>query len=132
MIQILFLSLSLTFIFPQEVASEGCSSPSQKIHFQYTLPPNAKGMSVSCSFGGGRDIIQVRDSHVDSTFDLCKGSVERTLTCYVVWGFKHKRFDAFKDSPKNPPITDTWCSVRVNGIRLNDTTGAQSFFTWDI
>lgn len=130
-IQTLFLSLLLIALIPQEVLSACEVSQRQRIFIQDTLPINAKGLEVHCKFGDENLHSRTLYQYDEFVYEICKGSVEKKLSCFIQWGNKKKEFDAFVDLPNESPILESKWSARVNGIHLENSSGKEDFLLWD-
>lgn len=125
--------IGIVFMCVLVSVASGCDIPQkQTINIYRALPAGAKPLAVQCKFGNQALPPQTlfnNDQHFH--FEICKSSQANTLSCTLVWGNKHKTFDAFQDLPNTPPILDTDWSANVNGLRLADTAGNMKFFPWD-
>lgn len=131
MIKILFLTLLLIVVIPQDFVSACDISQLQKIYFQRKLPENAKELEVHCKFGNEDLKNHVLRHSEEYMYEFCKGSVEKKLSCFLRWGNKKREFDAFVDLPKSSPILESLWSARVNGIHLSDSAGNAKFLLWE-
>ena len=96
-----------------------------------TLPINAKALEVHCKFGDENLNSRTLYQFDEFVYEICKGSVEKKLSCILQWGNKKKEFDAFVDLPNESPILETKWSARVNGIHLENSSGKEDFLLWN-